>query len=311
MLDGAARYEIRGRFPSSRPVELHFTVMDAIPGTKSLAAEGGGIVATLRSDAMQIAGDGSFSISIDSEPAGSRRNHLQLPREGRFPLFVRDLFGDWTRQAPVELEIERRGGPALAAAPTIEALAARAAELLGVLAPYWLDYNDRFIYSRPVNQVAAPRRRPGGRGLSSSGHFSLAPDEALVVTLDSLGAASLGFQLTDPWGVAYDYVDRASSLNRTQARANPDRSFTFVIAARDPGVHNWLDPSGRSAGIFAIRWQGVPEAADPERAVRSARFVSLRELRAALPAGTRFLTPEERQDQRSDRARSYALRISP
>jgi hypothetical protein len=311
MLDGSRRYEIRGRFPSDRPVELHFTVMDAIPGTQALAAEGGGFVSTLRDDAMRVAEDGSFTITLDSDPAGSRANHLQLPREGRVPLFVRDLFSDWSRQTPVELGIARVGGPALAAPPARDVIAARAAELLATLARYWLDYDNRFVYSRPVNSVATPRRRPGGRGLSASGHFALAPDEALIVTLDALGAASLGFQLTDPWGVAYDYVDRTSSLNRTQAQPNTDGTFSFAIAANDPGVHNWLDPSGQSAGIFAIRWQALPEGADPARAVRSARVVKQSELRAALPEGARFVTSAEREDQRRARAQSYARRVTP
>ena len=88
---------------------------DSIPGTAALAAEGGTQLATLRSDAMQIAADGSFTITLDSSPANGRPNHMQMPAQGRRLLLVRDLFTDWTTQNPVALSIRRIGGPAMAA----------------------------------------------------------------------------------------------------------------------------------------------------------------------------------------------------
>jgi hypothetical protein len=306
-VEGGSRYLIRGKVNHPGPIEQHFTLMDSIPGTTPLTVEGGGFLATLRSDELQIAPDGTFTISVDSDPADGRQNHLRMPPQGTFLLIVRDLFTDW-RQLPITLDVERVAGEP-SSPPDENELAHRAAALLDKIGPYWLDYDNRFVYSRPVNQVNAPRQRPGGRGFSTSGHFDLARGEALVVTLDPLGAASLGFQLTDPWGVAYEYRDRTSSLNNAQAKPNPDGTFTYVIAATDPGAYNWLDPDGFSAGMFAIRWQGLPPGADAAQAIRDIRRVPLDGLRQALAPTTVFITKAERKRQRAERLSQYDRRL--
>ncbi len=310
-VDGASRYEIRGRFNSPGPAELHFVVMDMPPSDKSIQVEGGEMLATLRSDAMAIAADGSFTITLDHDPANGRSNHMQLPRDGHFPVHVRDLFTDWSTQNPVTLEIHRIAGPPAAPEPGLALLVKRAAARLAQMGPFWLAYNNQHLYSRPANTIPVPRVRPGGRGLSASGHFDLASDEALIVTLDRLGAGSLGFQLADPWGVAYEYVERTSSLNQTQAAANPDGSFTFVISASDPGVHNWLDPDGQTAGILVLRWQILPASVAVEKGIREVRVVKLAALAKTPPTGTRFVTAEERAKQRAERARKYSRRLGP
>lgn len=310
-VDGASRYRVRGRIREPGPVELHFVVMDMRPAQGKIQVEGGTFVASLRSDAMEIADDGSFTIEIDSAPADGRRNHLQVPAAGRFPVHVRDLLSDWSRQNPASLEISRISGPAAPPPVDLETLAARAAEHLSQMGPFWLAYNNQHLYSEPANTFKPPRLRPGGRGISASGHFTLAADEALIVTLESLGARSISIQLADPWGVAYEYVDRTSSLNQDQAVANPDGSFTCVIAAQDPLVHNWLDPDGQSSGIFVARWQVLTGEPDPAAAIREIRVVRREDLLSALPAGTRTLTPEARATQRAERARQFRRRVEP
>ncbi len=310
-VDGASRYVIRGRFPAEGPAELHFVVMDMRPRDGKIAAEGGELLASLRSDAMQIARSGRFTLEIDSAPANGRRNHLRIPATGTFPVHVRDLFTDWSRQKPVALEVERVAGPPASPREPVETLAARAAERLVQMGRFWVDFNAQYLYSRPANVFEPPRVRPGGRGVSAMGHFSLASDEALVVTVETLGARSLGIQLADPWGVAYEYVDRTSSLNQDQAHPNADGSYTWVISAADPGVHNWLDPDGREAGIMLLRWQVLPGEPSPAQAIREVRVVKRAALAAALPAGTRLVTRDERTAQRAERARQYQRRLEP
>lgn len=307
-IDGGGRYLICGQVLQPAPIEQHFTLMDAIPGTTAIAAEGGGFIGTLRSDTMDIGPDGRFVISIDSDPANGRPNHIQTPKHGQFLLIVRDLLTRWETQKPVLLTAKRLDGTP-GPRPEPGKQAEDAAALLDRIAPYWIEYDNRYIYSRPVNRFVSPRMRPGGRGMAATTHFSLGEDEALVLRLDPLGGTSLGVQLTDPWGVAYDYVNRTSSLNQTQAHVEPDGTIFYVISARDPGVRNWLDPEGFSGGIVTIRWQGLPAGADAAKGVREVRTVPLADLRTALPAGTPRLTPDERRMQRADRARAHASRM--
>jgi len=308
--DGNARYEIRGTVNPSGAAEEHFDLRDRLPGTGPMTQEGGKLLAGLRGDQMTIAADGTFTITLDKDPANGRANHIQLPPQQGLHMTVRDLFTDWATQSPVSLEVRRLGPPPVTPPRSVAELTARAVGILSQIAPFWVRYDNQFIFSRPVDTMSEPRVRTVGRGMSASSHFQLPDEEALVITLDPLRAKSLGIQLTDPWGVAYEYVTRTSSLNNAQAKPNSDGTYTFVISARDPGVYNWLDPEGLGGGIVAARWQSLPADADPKRAVRDVRVVKLRALRQALPPETRFVTSAEREAQRLERSRSYARRLT-
>lgn len=306
-MDGASHYEIRGRMPERPPSHLSFTLYGSLPGTTDMNREGSPIRAAL--DSVEVDEDGGFVITVDPNPALGRPNHLQNGDPTAL-LIVRDTLSDWHREGPVSIAVRRVGGPPPGPERTVGQMSERAVWLMERTVPFWLAYDDQLIYTRPVNSVQPPRRRGGGWGFATSGHFALAPDEALVVTLDRLGARYLGFQLTDPWGVGREYVSRNGSLNATQARANPDGSITYVIATVDPGVHNWLDPSGLASGAFAIRWQGVPSTVtSAERAVLGAEVVALRKLRDALPSGTPIVSPEQRAAQLAERRASFERRM--
>ncbi len=121
------------------------------------------------------------------------------------------------------------------------------------------------------------------------------------MTLKTLGASYLGFQTADVWGVAPDYVHFTSSLSAAQAKPNADGTYTYVLSPKDPKVWNWLDTEGLGAGLFTVRWQGVPAN------VTSA--VKIADLKMVLPADTAWITATERAKQRSDRAAAYALRL--
>ena len=307
-IDGTSRYEITGRVRRPGPAQQTFIVYGEIPGTGAMNNESAPVVAVLRDDQMTIAADGSFKITIDPDPANGRPNHIQT-NPTAMHMVVRDSFSDWATQNVVELAISRVGGPAAAPPRAEPALARRAAELLDQIGPYWVAYDNEFVFSKPVNQVRPPRARPGAFGFSSGGHYSLAEDEALVITLDPIGAGYLGFQTTDAWGVAWDYAGHSSSLNNRQANTNADGTITYVLARRDPGAANWLDVEGSANGMFAIRWQALPADAATDRAVRGARVVKLADLKSVLPPETKFLSAAERADWLRQRLASYRRRL--
>src|SRR3546814_20021395 len=70
-------------------------------------------------------------------------------------------------------------------------------------------------------------------------------------------------QITDPWTLRPETVLRISSLNKTQAKPNPDGSYTYVIALQDPGIANWIDTAGLHQGWFQMRWQNLPAGSEP------------------------------------------------
>lgn len=309
LVTGGVRYLLHGRMPKAGPVQMHMEVRDSIPGMGEMLAEGLRQLATIQSEQMIFEPDGSFTIAIDSTPTNRRKNHLAIPATGNFNVGIRQLFTDWGTQPPAELRLERLDPAPPPTARDIAALARRSAEILDRIGPYWLNYNNIYIYKAAANAVATPRVRPGGRGLSASGHYALGKDEALLITIDTLGARSFGIQIADPWGVAYDYDRRSSSLNNAQAQADSDGTMTLIISAHDPGYANWLDSGGFSSGIVTLRWQALPADVDHGKAVRRVAVVKLSELEKALPPGQAKISPQNRETLREARARAYAVRL--
>ena len=107
--------------------------------------------------------------------------------------------------------------------------------------------------------MVAPRLTPGGLSTqySSVGHWDLRPDQALVITIPVSDAPYLGFQLGSLWYISLDYINHQTSLNNTQAQADPDGKVRIVVADRNPGVTNWVETLGHRRGYLQFRWQRV------------------------------------------------------
>ena len=75
-------------------------------------------------------------------------------------------------------------------------------------------------------------------------------------------------------------------------------------------MHNWVDVQGIPYGYFAVRWQSLtkPVSATLKTAVQSVKVVKLEDLKKELPSSTHWVTPEEREAQRDNRANQYLLR---
>jgi len=308
-IDGAARYEIRGKIKRPGPAQETFVLFRSIPGvTEAMNKEGRMVeLAGLQSGKMVIGPDDTFTISVDSDPANGRANHMQSQADNpHLHLLVRDTLADWAKENPIALDVRRLAGPPLRPAASEQQLEVRAGEILAALGPYWLAWTHRIIYAQPTNQIMTPWTRATNWGFTAYGNFSLPAGEAWVVTLHPLGAAYLGFQIADPWGVSLEYATRNGSLTQAQARPNADGTYTYVVAARDPGVYNWIDTGGLSAGTFQLRWQELPaNVASASDGVRSVQMVNLKDLKTTLPAETVFVTAKERNAQLAARKESY------
>jgi hypothetical protein len=303
LIDGAHRYRLSGRLGA---VPTQFTlVLEAQPPHH---AGIGRHLAALTRQQMVIGADGSFTVSIDADPAGGRVNHLR-GEPGLLWLFARDSMADW-RQTPTTLKLERLGEPATGAVtprPLAE-LAARMADSVPHFVEFWRSFKNSFLGFPAPNRLSVPESRPGGWGYLAGGRYDLRDDRALVVTTIDGGAYYTGFQVTDPWTIAPDPVYRTSSLNRTQAAANPDGTTTYVMSPVDPGIHNWIDTVGLHEGWFLLRWQGVPETTAGSSLVREVNCVPLARLAAALPPGVPAATLDTRREQLRRRVAEHALR---
>jgi hypothetical protein len=77
-----------------------------------------------------------------------------------------------------------------------------------------------------------------------------------------------------------------------------------VISHADPGLPNWLDPSGHDEGYVTFRWIGAD--AYPRPIARQVRIAALED---HLPENVRRITPAERAQQLRGRRRGVIKRF--
>ena len=81
------------------------------------------------------------------------------------------------------------------------------------------------------------------------GRFKLPSDDhALVIDVDLGGADYFIAPITNVWGTTNEIVTRNGSMNKHQALANADGSYTFVLALRDPRRAQLAGPDRHARG---------------------------------------------------------------
>jgi hypothetical protein len=287
-------YLVRGTRGTT--ADVVFQVYEASPGVKG-SLKG---ISTLSLDQIDLAEDGSFEIHVG--PTRFEKNWLDT-REGGGLLLVRWSHSDWATERAGKAEIVRLGGEGdPQPAPEIAEVAKRIRDA-GAAVPdagqFWLDFAGRIRLFTSDNDVIAPRST-GGQGLedqvSAMGRWNLEDDEALILTVPRARARYQGVQLGNYWFEALEWANRQTSLSGGQARLGADDRYHYVIAARDPGVPNWLDTTGLPEGLFFIRFQGlegeIPAAENPR-----ALLVKTSEVRHHLPSDTPIIDGNARRAQ--------------
>ncbi|UXA06739.1 hypothetical protein KXD96_00755 [Mycobacterium sp. SMC-2] len=197
---------------------------------------------------LEIAADGSFEWRVRPTSNGQ--------------LVIREVYGDWSARRGT-LAISRLDTAGTAPPPltreTIEKRYATAGKQLVNRVKTWLQFPQWFYLDLRVNTMVAPRLTPGGLATqySSVGHYDLRSDQALVITIPVSDAPYLGFQLGSLWYISLDYINHQTSLNNTQAQADPDGKVRIVVADQNPGVTNWVETLGHRRGFLQFRWQRV------------------------------------------------------
>ena len=207
----------------------------------------------------------------DSETAFDDRK-LNVTADGSFEwrftpkvnaqLVIREVYNDWSAQRGT-LAIARTDTAGTAPPPLtkelIERRYATAGKQLVQRVKTWLQFPKWFYDNLPVNTLTAPRLTPGGLATqySSVGHYDLTPEQALIITLPVTDAPYLGFQLGSLWYISLDYINHQTSLNGTQAQADPDGKIRIVVSDQNPGVTNWVETLGHGKGYLQFRWQRV------------------------------------------------------
>jgi hypothetical protein len=239
---------------------------------------------------FEIADDGSFELRFGPGRADPAASYFTLG-PGSSMLVVREVYSDWAAEKRGTLRIRRADKIGQAPPAPDEALLAKRYNVAGKILlsrlRTFLAFPEWFYLKEPVNTMTEPRRTPGGLAsqFSSAGHFDLAPDQAMIVTVADAGrelAPYQGVQLGSMWYISLDYINHQTSLTADQARHDPDGKLRFVISDTDPGVANWLELTGRRRGYVQIRWQRLAHDLAPEHGPR-VEVVPVASLPDALP----------------------------
>ena len=232
----------------------------------------------------------------DSETAFDDRQ-LDIAADGTFEwrftpktpaqLVIREVYNDWSAQRGT-FAIARTDTAGTAPPPLtrelIEKRYAVAGKQLIQRVRTWLQFPQWFYQDSPANTMVPPRLTPGGLATqySSVGQFDLAQDQALIITLPVTDAPYLGFQLGSLWYISLDYINHQTSLNGTQAQADPDGQIRIVVSERNPGVTNWVETLGHRRGFLQFRWQRVSrEMGEPDGP--TVQLLGVDEVAGALP----------------------------
>jgi hypothetical protein len=299
-ISGDERYEIHGRVGAHRMTENYFTLWDANMGT----------VAVLNGRTMAVDSDGSFTITVDSEPAGNRPNHVQSTPDAH-EFYIRDVLLHWDRDDPNHLSVQRLGSAPTTQARTLDEQAEATADMMAYFANFTGKLSHGVYKSEPNNfnlawsadKVGAMRNQ-----VYVMGRFDLKPDEAFVVDVGDGGAEYFTVPLSNIWGTTLELVDRTGSLNKAQSVANEDGTYTYVIAATDPGVANWIDSDGLGEGILTLRMAEFGGDGPKENLGARGRVVKLDRLDVEVPT-LRRVTAAERTTELAERRAAYLRRL--
>lgn len=293
-------YVIRGRRGTS--ADLSFQVMG---GTYSADSAATSLMAFDERE-LDVAPDGTFSFGYTAEP-------------GAKTLIVREVFNDWDTEERGTLSIERVDTVGRARRPLSEDVLRKkyevAARSLTGSIQTWFAFPHFFQYKEPVNTLTVPASTPGGLSsqYSSIGHYELAEDQAMVVTVPRCDDCTYqAIQIGSDWYASTDYETHQTSLTKAQAVASADGLLRFVISERPPGpggtpVANWLETTGHRTGPVMLRWQQLSRALEAEDGP-VVEVVPLAEVASRVP-GLAGLSEAEYAERIAARQRAVARRM--
>jgi len=252
-LDARRSYRLRGR--RGEAVYLSITIYGG-PDDGRWSQR---IVATLNDRSMTIEPDGSFEVILSAhEPGAGAPNWMRLEPDA-IALVTRDYLVHPAAQAAATWRIESLDAvppPRLDDAEIARRLRAAANFLRELTAINPLPPNPDL-----TNQVGEPYPVPAqtygwaaGDACYAMGRFALADGQALVLDGRAPACAFWNMCLWNPYMQTFDYRYERVTINGHQLAYEPDGSWRIVIAARDPGMPNWVSTAGHPSGVIWFRW---------------------------------------------------------
>ena len=300
-INGEHTYTISGQRGSARYFAVTVLEDGATPW-------GGAVVGSLIDSAIAVEHDGSFAIVLS--PQEHPGNWIRTT-PGSWRVTVRQFFADWENEQPMVARIDRLGelehDPAFTPAQLEQGLSAAAAwvrdstHYWATMLDKWQAQPNRFLSYRQLDDNAIDAT-PGGEPLIC--YWQVPADEALVVRVTPPQANYWAVEFGNYWWETMDYRYRLCSTNCYHAVLEDNGELMLVVAHQDPGVPNWLDPSGHEQGYITVRWIGAAHYPAPH-CVQMKHDV----LHDYLPNGVKKMPPDVRREQLAARRRGAIQRF--
>lgn len=275
---------------------------------------GGGVVQTLFGDELDVRADGYFELWIGPEARRGEMPHgcnfIRTSPE-TFRITFRQFFADWENEQPMRARIDRISGdyppPELSAQRFSDGLLS-SVQWIHDSVNYWARMIE--LWKARRNEFLAYRQlennpldfTPGGEPLIC--YWQLPKDEALIVRVRPPQAQYWAVEFGNYWWETMDYRYRMSSTNCHYAQLEDDGELILVVSHDDPGLPNWLDPSGFAEGYVTFRWIRADHYPVPQ-----ATQVKRDQLFAALPKAVKRIDAAQRREQLAARRRGIVNRF--
>lgn len=293
-LDGRETYRIFGDRSSAK----YFSVVAVEEGDPW----GNGTIATLYGKDIETDANGNFELFVS--PHEHEGNWLKTT-EKTFRVTFRQYFADWEKERPMRVRIERLSSPEITHPEnlSLERLSKGLVDTarwvdqsIGywpMMLKRWESRKNEFLSYWQLDDTGIDAT-PGGDPIVC--YWQLPKDEYLIVKVRPVDCTWWGVEFGNIWWETVDYRYRLSNTNEHYAQLEDDGMLTVVVAHEDPGVPNWLDCSGFSAGYITFRWMladehPIPKAQQVKFAVRFDH----------MPDNVKRMGPDERIEQLAER----------
>ena len=269
---------------------------------------GGRVVGNLIDSDMHVEEDGSFELLVGPE---ERPGNFIKTTPGTWRITFRQFFADWENEQPMNARIDClsdvQHDPVLTPQRIRDGLADTAAWVKSSTL-FWANMLDKWKV-RPNDFVSYRQldtsdidATPGGEPLIC--FWQVPDDEVLIIKVTPPEASYWAVEFGNYWWESMDYRYRLCSTNCHHAQLEDNGELILVVAHQDPGVPNWLDPSGHDEGYIAVRWMNADHYPKPE-----CLQVHASALAANLDDNVKTISPESRKQQLAARRRGVIKRF--
>lgn len=276
-IDGRYSYRITGNRGSVRYFSLNVNAGRGMSKRR--------MVAFLNDQTIDFDEQGNFTLLLSQQRPTQAGQWVKIPEDAA-SVMLRQYLADRSREELVSIEI----GPLGEAPPLVDTRDEDIASSLTAM-------NFAFVFLANLHNLVLPEawERPNeffatdsdslGGSISSPdnlymiGSFDVGQGEALIIEVEPPDTRYWNIALETHWHESVDFRYRKTSRTLEDVTTDADGKVRFVIAHRDPGVPNWLDPMGNDRGFMTLRWLDARGASVPIPVVTR---VELSQLAAAL-----------------------------